>query len=61
MKQQELADQVGITVSNLNKLERRLQRLSIGLLIELAVFFGVSMDYIALGCKTEADTVKPML
>ena len=61
LTQQELADQVGITVSNLSKLERGIQGLSIDLLIELAVFFDTSMDYIALGRETQADTVKTML
>lgn len=61
LTQQELADQVGITVSNLSKLERGIQGLSIDLLIELAVFFDTSMDYIALGHETQADTVKTML
>ena len=49
LTQEQLADKLNISTSNLGKLERGLQGLSIDLLIELSIFFDVSLDYILLG------------
>ena len=46
LTQEQLADKLNISTSNLGKLERGLQGLSIDLLIELSIFFDVSLDYI---------------
>lgn len=51
MTQTQLAEYVGISSDNLGRIERGQQGVSIDLLIELADFFAVSMDYIALGRK----------
>ena len=61
MTQAQLAERVGISADNLGRIERGLQGVSIDLLIELARFFAVSMDYIALGRKMQMDTVKTMI
>ena len=49
LTQEQFADKMNITTSNVGKLERGLQGMSIDLLIEIAVFFSVSTDYILLG------------
>lgn len=61
MTQAQLAERVGISADNLGRIERGLQGVSIDLLIELASFFAVSMDYIALGREMQTDTVKTMI
>lgn len=48
LTQEQLAEQLNISTSNLGKLERGLQGLSIDLLIEIGIFFGVGTDYILL-------------
>ena len=52
LTQEQLAEKLNISTSNLGKLERGLQGLSIDLLIEIGIFFGVSTDYILLGCES---------
>ena len=54
--QEQLAEQLNISTSNLGKLERGLQGLSIDLLIEIGIFFGVGTDYILLGCSIQPTT-----
>lgn len=49
LTQDQLAEKLNISTSNLGKLERGLQGLSIDLLVEIRCFFGVSTDYILLG------------
>lgn len=61
MTQEQLAERMSISSDNLGRIERGLQGVSIDLLIELALFFGVSMDYIALGREIKADIVKSMI
>lgn len=61
MTQAQLAERVGISADNLGRIERGLQGVSIDLLIELASFFAVSMDYIALGREMRTDIVKSMI
>ena len=61
MTQTQLAEYVGISSDNLGRIERGQQGVSIDLLIELADFFAVSMDYIALGRKMKVDVVKSMI
>ena len=61
MTQAQLAERIGISADNLGRIERGLQGVSIDLLIELARFFAVSMDYIALGHEMQMDTVKTMI
>ena len=60
MTQTQLAEYVGISSDNLGRIERGQQGVSIDLLIELADFFAVSMDYIALGRKMKVDAVRSM-
>ena len=59
MTQTQLAEYVGISSDNLGRIERGQQGVSIDLLIELADFFAVSMDYIALGrmIRSAIDTL----
>ncbi len=51
LTQDQLAEKLNISTSNLGKLERGLQSFSIDLLIEIGFFFGVSTDYLLLGCS----------
>lgn len=51
LTQDQLAEKLNISTSNLGKLERGLQSFSIDLLIEISFFFGVSTDYLLLGCS----------
>ena len=61
MTQTQLAEYEGISSDNLGRIERGQQGVSIDLLIELADFFAVSMDYIALGRKMKVDAVRSMI
>ena len=61
MTQTQLAEYVGISSDNLGRIERGQQGVSIDLLIELADFFAVSTDYIALGRKMKVDVVRSMI
>ena len=61
LTQEQLAEKLNISTSNLGKLERGLQGLSIDLLIEIGIFFGVSTDYILLGCEIQPNAVKAEL
>ncbi len=56
LTQEQLAERLNISVSNLGKLERGIQGLSIDLLIEISVFFKVGTDYILLGCAIQQTT-----
>ena len=49
LTQKQLAEQLNISTSNLGKLERGLQGVSIDLLIEIGFFFSVSTDYLLIG------------
>lgn len=51
LTQDQLAEKLNISTSNLGKLERGLQSFSIDLLIEIGFFFGVFTDYLLLGCS----------
>ena len=61
LTQEQLAEKLNISTSNLGKLERGLQGMSIDLLIEIGIFFGVSTDYILLGCEIQPNAVKAEL
>ena len=49
LTQDQLAEKLNISTSNLGKLERGLQGFSIDLLIEIGFFFNVSTDYLLIG------------
>lgn len=51
LTQEQLAEKLNVSTSNLGKLERGLQRVSIDLLIEIGFFFNVSTDYLLIGCS----------
>lgn len=57
LTQEQLAEKLNISTSNLGKLERGLQGLSIDLLVEIRWFFGVSTDYILLGEEVQRQEV----
>ena len=61
LTQEQLAEKLNISTSNLGKLERGLQGMSIDLLIEIGMFFGVSTDYILLGCEIHPNAAKAEL
>ena len=61
LTQEQLAEKLNISTSNLGKLERGLQGMSIDLLIEIGIFFGVSTDYILLGCEIQPNAAKTEL
>ena len=50
LTQEQLADHLNISTSHLGKLERGIQGLSIDLLLQISSYFGVSTDYILIGC-----------
>lgn len=51
MTQEQLAEKLNISTSTLGKIERGIQGFSIDLLIEIGIFFGISTDYILIGCE----------
>ena len=51
------AEKLNISTSNLGKLERGLQGLSIDLLVEIRCFFDVSTDYILLGEEIQRQEI----
>lgn len=57
LTQEQLADKLNISTSNLGKLERGLQGLSIDLLVEIRCFFDVSTDYILLGEEIQRQEI----
>lgn len=57
LTQEQLAEKLNISTSNLGKLERGLQGLSIDLLVEIRCFFGVSTDYILFGEEIQRQEV----
>lgn len=57
LTQDQLAEKLNISTSNLGKLERGLQGLSIDLLVEIRCFFEVSTDYILLGEEIQRQEV----
>lgn len=57
LTQDQLAEKLNISTSNLGKLERGLQGLSIDLLVEIRCFFGVSIDYILLGEEIQRQEI----
>ena len=61
LTQEQLASKLNINTDSLGKIERGIKGVSIDLLIELAVFFGVSLDYIILGRKMQIDVTKQSL
>jgi transcriptional regulator with XRE-family HTH domain len=58
LTQEQLAEKLNINTSTLGRLERGRQGASIDLLIEMAMFFEVSLDYILLGRETQTDALK---
>ncbi len=61
LTQEKLADHFNIGLSTLGKIETGYSRIAIDLLIEMAVFFGVPLDYILLGRETQTDSVKKQI
>lgn len=61
LTQEQLAEKLNISTSNLGKLERGLQGMSIDLLIEIGIFFGVSTDYILLDVKSSLMQLRQSL
>ena len=58
MTQEQLAEKLNISVRNLGKIETGYSGVSIDLVIEMAMFFGVSLDYILLGRELQTDDLK---
>ena len=58
MTQEQLARKLNISTSNLSKIERGVQGTSLDLLIDIAVFFGRSLDYVVLGRKLSTDDIR---
>ena len=53
LTQERMADEFAITVSYLAKLEIGTRTPSIDSIIQLAAYFGVSLDYLVLGCNSK--------
>jgi len=58
MTQEQLAEKLNISYSMMAKIEIGNKGISIDLLIELIVFFDVSMEYIILGQELHKDKLK---
>ena len=58
MTQEQLAEKLNISYSMMAKIEIGNKGISIDLLIELTVFFDVSMEYIILGHELHRDKLK---
>ena len=56
--QEQLADRLNITLSMLGKIERGQRGISIDLLIEIAQYFQISLDFIVLGKEQQSDFIK---
>lgn len=61
LTQQQLADKLNISVSNIGKIETGRNGFSIDLMIEMAFCFNVSLDYIVLGREMQTDTIKKQI
>ncbi len=61
LTQEQLAEILNISTSTLGKLERGCQGASLDLIIDIAAYFGESLDYIILGKKLYADLVREQL
>ena len=58
MTQMGFAEKLNISRSYMNKIEKGKKTASIDLLIEIAVYGGVTLDYLILGQRLVADQVK---
>lgn len=58
MTQMKFAEKLNISRSYMNKIEKGTKTASIDLLIEIAVYGGVSLDYLVLGQSLAAAQVK---
>lgn len=58
LTQEQLANELNIGANHLSKIERGLKGLSMDLMIEIAVFFKVSFEYIVIGQELCMDDPK---
>ncbi len=49
LTQQKLADALGVTLPTVGRIESGIKMASIDLLVDIAVFFNASLDYLILG------------
>ncbi len=49
LTQQRLADTIGVTLSTIGRIESGIKMGSIDLIVDIAFYFGVSLDYLILG------------
>lgn len=49
MTQEQMAEILNISISNLSRIERGLQTIPLDLLLDISQFFEVSLDYIVIG------------
>ncbi len=56
--QEGLAEILGVSLDHIGKVEVAINGVSIDLLIDIAVFFDVSLDYLIMGRKNESDIAK---
>lgn len=61
LTQEQLADKLNISTSNLSKIEIGYSGMSVDLSIELAMFFGVSLDFMLLGRELQTDAMKKQI
>ncbi len=61
LTQEQLAERLNISHSMMSKIEIGNKGISIDLLVDLTVFFDVSMEYIVLGREREKDKLKEQL
>lgn len=58
LTQEQFAEKVNLSTSTIGRIERGLQPLSIDLLVEIAAFFNVSLDYVVLGVEMNPSEAK---
>ena len=61
MTQEELAEALNINLDHMRKMERGRERCSIDLLLEIAIYFNVSTDYLLMGRITDREAEKKRL
>lgn len=58
LTQEQFAERINLSTSTLGRIERGLQPMSIDLLVEMACFYGVTLDYLVLGVEANPSEAK---
>ena len=61
MTQEKAAEELNISIEHLGNMERGQRKPSLELLVEIALYFNVSADYLLLGRELDKDSVRASL